>query len=382
EKSFILFFSQNPKKILPFLFFILSFIPSGISAQDESEIFLEGSFITSFAKEEGYLWIATYSDGIFRYSYKDNKWINFSTKNKKLENDLFGAIAVNKDYVWAATNDGLFTYDKKRDKWRKRKFALGGEMGNWIRALTYDPDKNYLWIGRFKNLTLLDVRRQRYLDFDLTKNNDAKTNNVISVCLDGDSLVWFGTESGVHIYDKGKKIDDKSAWNFINNKKGFLGDGDAVSVSEILFESTNVWFGTDEFVTNELPQFNTGGIYRFDRQLKWDKISKQNGLAGNGIYSLERTGNKIWASLYSFNKKDKKEYGKGLVLINRFNGIPTTLDLNKTELNTSEIHALFFDGTYMWIGTTKGLWRITISNPLAKWYPVKEDPKKKTKPKK
>ena len=149
---------HKPKKFFEKLFlipfFILFFLPFNLSAQIESELFLEGSFITGIAHEEDNLWVATYGDGIFRYSYADNEWTNFSSKNKKVENDLFGNIAASKDYVWAGSNDGLYTYDIKRDNWRKRKFAVGGEMGNWIRALTYDPYKNYLWIGRFINLTL------------------------------------------------------------------------------------------------------------------------------------------------------------------------------------------------------------------------------------
>ena len=362
---------------------ILLLIPINLSAQDESQLYLDGSFISGITKEGDNLWVATYGDGIFRYSYKDDEWENFSTKNKQIDNDLFGTIAANKDYVWAGSNDGLYTYDKKRDKWRKRKFAAGGEMGNWIRALTYDSNKNYLWIGRFINLTMLDVRRRRFTDFDLTIHNDAKTNDIISIGLDGDSLVWFGTESGVHIYDKRKNIKDKSAWSFITNKnKGFQEDGDAVSISQILCEGNYIWFGTDEFITKESPQFNLGGIYRYNRRFSWDKISTQSGLPANGVYSMQRTGNTIWASLYSFNKNEKKEYGQGIVLINRFNGISTPINLNKTDLSSSEIHALYFDGTYMWVGSSKGLWRVTIANPLAKWYAVKEKPKKNVRRKK
>ena len=51
--------------------------------------------------------------------------------------------------------------------------------------------------------------------------------------------------------------------------------------------------------------------------LKWDRISKANGLGGNGIYCLARTGNYIWTGVYEFKKNDKEEYGKGLFLINR-----------------------------------------------------------------
>jgi ligand-binding sensor domain-containing protein len=348
--------------------FFLLLTASLTKSQIVSEGYLKGARISSIQKEGNNIWIATYGQGIFRYSLVEDKWISFSTRDKNLENDFFYNIAASKNFVWAGSSEGLFIYDVKRNRWTKRKFALGGELGNWIRALAYDSLENVLWIGRFKNLTLLDVTRQRYSDYDLTKNNDTKTNNFISIRFDGDSLVWFGTENGVHIFNKRKKPEESSAWRYINNKqRGFNGEGDAVSVRDFCFEPSFVWFATDEFITAEKPQFNVGGIYRFNRRLNWERISKQNGLAANGVYTLERTGNYIWAALYLFDKKEKKEYGKGLALINRITGTVKQIDLNDTNINSSTISAMLFDGTYLWFGTEAGLWKIQIYNPLAGW---------------
>lgn len=347
-------------------------------SQVSTEVVLENVSVTSVRVEPNYIWLATYGQGIYRYSKKENKWTNFSTSNNNLENDLFSCIAVSDDYVWAGSIEGLFTYDKKRNTWRKRKFAVGGEMGNWIRSLCYDKKENTLWIGRFKNLTELDVKRQKFTEHDLTKNNDPKTNTIKSIKLDGDSLIWFGSESGVHIYNKQMK-DSESAWLFINNKRGFNAEGDAVSVSDFLFEGDNVWFATDEFVTPQQPNFNLGGIYKFNRKLKWERIAKLDGLPGNGIYCLERTGNKIWAAVYAFDRKNKKEYGKGFVIIDRVTGKISNIDLNLTEISSSLVQSFFFDGTEMWLGTDKGLFKFTIDNPLAKWNGKKETPKKDKK---
>jgi ligand-binding sensor domain-containing protein len=130
-------------------------------SQTESEFFLEGGKITGIKGDKEFLWVSTYGYGIFKYSYKDGKWTNYSTQNRNLENDMFYNIAVGPNYVWAGSAEGLFTYDKKRDQWRKRKFAVGGEFGNWIRSLCYDASDNTLWIGRFRNLTKLDVAKNR-----------------------------------------------------------------------------------------------------------------------------------------------------------------------------------------------------------------------------
>lgn len=336
--------------------------------QINSEIFLEGASVIDIKLDGNYLWAATYGQGIYRYSFNDAKWYNYSTANNNLDNDLFFTIEVSPNYVWAGTTEGLFTLDKKTNKWTKRKFALGGEFGNWIRALMYDKKRDVLWIGRFRNITYLDVKRRRYTDINRLQGNDQKSNTFKSIAMDGDSLVWFGSESGVHKFDLKKKPDDKSAWTYINNKgRNFLGEGQSVSVADFLFEGDNIWFGTDEFITKENPTFNIGGVYLFNRKFQWERLSKVDGLGGNGIYKMLRTGNYIWVGVYEFDRIDKKEFGKGLFLINRNNLQVNPVDLNQIKINSSTILSMLYDSGYLWIGTDRGLVRIKLMNELARF---------------
>lgn len=350
----------------------LTFLFTSNSVAQDHEIFLKGAAVTDIAEEEGFLWVSTYGQGIYRYSIADGKWMNYSTKSGNLSDDLFYAVEVSKNFVWAASVEGLFTLTKKGGRWDKRKFAQGGEFGNWIRSLKYDEKENVLWIGRFRNITRFDLKTRRYEDIDRTQGTDQKSNTIKSIELDGDSLIWFGTESGVHIYNKKKKHDDPLAWRYFTNKsKAFKEEGKTVSVSKILFEGRNIWFGTDEFITAEQPDFNLGGVYIHDRRFNWEKIYKRNGLGGNGIYSLCRIGNYIWVGVYEFDKQKKLEYGKGLYIINRVTRQVFPVDLNELDITSSSILSFHFDGTNIWIGTGEGLVRLRINNRLAEW------PKKK-----
>jgi len=353
-----------------FLFyFLLSFAFSFNSfAQNQSEVFLRGAAVIDIVEEEGFLWVATYGQGIYRYSKNDGKWMNFSTISGNLSDDLFYAIEVSKNFVWAASVEGLFTFTKKAGRWDKRKFAQGGEFGNWIRSLKFDDEANVLWIGRFRNITRFDLKTRKYVDINRIQGTDQKSNTIKTIAFDGDSLIWFGTESGAHIYNKKKKYTDPAAWRYLSNKnKGFKEEGNTVSVSSILFEGNNIWFGTDEFVTVDQPDFNVGGIYIFDRRFYWDRINKRNGLGANGIYSLCKVGNYIWVGVYEFDKQQKIEYGKGLYLINRINRQVEQVDLNALNITSSTILSFHFDGTYLWIGTEEGLVRLKIENELAEW---------------
>ena len=352
------------KTLLPSIIFFISSITFG---QIQSQSFLEGAKITDISQQDDFLWVATYGQGIYQYSLKDGKWTNYSSKSGNLENDLFHCVAASKNYVWAGANDGLYIYSRRTKKWTKRKFAQGGEFGNWIRTLDFDQKRNRLWIGRFRNVTVLDLKSYRYTDYNRVINGDDKTNNFNKIVFEGDSVVWFGAESGVHKFLDKKRIYDKSAWSFMDNSgRNFNGDGNSVSVTDFAFEKNNIWFGTDEFITKDQPEYNVGGIYVWDRNLNWDRISKADGLGGNGIYCIARTGNYIWAGVYEFKKNDKEEYGKGLYLINRFTRTVTPVDLSILNVTTSNILALYFDGTNLWIGTSSGLIKLTIANELAK----------------
>lgn len=356
--------SNNIKKIL-----VLSLVlfPVLLIAQTESKLFLENAIVTDIKKFGEELWVATYGQGIYQYNPKENKWINYSSKTSDVNNDLFHCVEVNRDFIWGGGNEGLFIYNRKTKKWNLKKFSQGGEFGNWIRALYFDRKENKLWIGRFRNVTVFDVKSGTYKDYNRVISGNEKTNNINCIVAEADSAIWFGAESGVHKLNL-KMKDENNAWEYFTNKgRWFKGEGVSVSVSDMLFQKNSIWFATEEFITKDQPQYNIGGIYIYDRKLNWDRIGKANGLGGNGIYSIEKVGNYVFAGVYEFSLRDKSEYGKGLFMINRINKKVYPIDLNQINISTSTIRKIYFDGNFLWLGTDKGLVRINISNPLAKW---------------
>ncbi len=331
-----------------------------LDAQTESvEVFLEGKKITDIKNDGVDIWVSTEGNGIFKYIKWKNKWINFSTENKKIKQDFFYCLEVGPRYIWAGSADGLYTYDKKRKRWRKKKFGLGGQFSNWIRSLKYDKKENKLWIGRFKYLSQFDLISKKYMDFDLTVDKIEKTNSIKHINIDGDSVIWIGVEAGLHKY--AKNLDSFSTTFYDSKNNNFLSGGDQVSISSILFEQNNIWFGTDEFVTNQNPEYNLGGLFRFDREVNWLKFDEHSSLAGSGIFSLELTGNYIWSSVYKFDPQSNKLIGMGLNLINR-----KTLKIIKIENNLipDTIYTLHFDGENMWLGTNNGIRKISLTNEL------------------
>lgn len=356
------------KKTILILIYLLCSFTANAQEKPNIEFFLEGAIISEIVGNPDEIWVATYGRGIYHYSVQDGKWENYSTSKGNLQQDFFYCVTFNDDFVWAGSSDGLFTLDRKRSTWRKRKFGMGGELGNWIRAIEYDEHFQSVWIGRFKYLTRFDINKQRFFDYDLTVGGNVKTNNIKYIKLDGDSLIWFASEVGIHKYDKSKDIEDKSSLTYFDNKQNrFNEEGDAITISDMICEPETIWFGLEEFVTVQRPEFNIGGLYEYDRNVYWERLDTQTGLPGNGIFCLEKTGNILWASTYEFNRKNKEQDGKGIALINRVTKEVSVITKDELNLRSNKILSMYFDGVNMWLGTDAGLIRIKLLNELASW---------------
>lgn len=318
--------------------------------------------IYDIISDDGDIWAASYGNGIYHYSKDKNKWTNYSTQNNKLSIDFFYCIASDGENIWAGSTDGLFIFDKKRKTWTKRKFGKGGQLGNWIRALEYDKYSNVMWIGRFMYLTKYYIDTKKFTDYDLTVNRDVKTNTIKMIKIDGDSLVWFGTENGLHKYNKRLGEPGENSIHFYNNRLNYFNrDGKSISVASIVLEKQNVWIGLDEFLTKENPNYNIGGVYKYDRQNEWTRYDGDNGLKGNGIYDLTLIGNYIFISNYQFSLSAKQSYGRGLSAINIQSNKIFNID---SEMLPQNIFSLYFDGINLWLGTDNGIWQIIFQNDI------------------
>lgn len=351
-------------KAISKLLLLLLFFSSSQKALD-IKTYLKGLRVNDISSDRGGLWIATYGGGIYRLEAKDDSLRSYSAENGDLPMNFFYSVRANDEFVWAGSTDGLFILDRRQNRWTKRKFSLGGQLANWIRALAYDKNEDALWIGRFNYLTKLDLKKRRFTDYDLTVKENSKTNTVVSLALDGDSTLWVGTECGLHKLPRNREISAPDINEFYDNSSNdFLGEGQAVSVSDMAFSGQNLYIGTDQFVSPEHPDYNVGGIYKYDRKINWLKFDTKNGLDGNGIYRLLKIGPSILASLYQFSSETKEQYGRGLAVLDTRN--------DRTRMVTEEsipksIYSMFFDKKYLWLGTDDGLLRITVLNDIAKW---------------
>jgi hypothetical protein len=348
------------KKYL-FLLIFLSLV-SKVFCQ-ESQTFLGGKDVTDLHKDGEILWVTTNGSGIYAYDYQSEKFQRYYDKNSELDQNFFHTISASDKYVFAGSTDGFYIFDKRRQRWIKRKFGKGGQLSNWIRDVVYDESTGIAWIGRFMYLTSFNTRTRRFEDYDLTKKGNPKTNTIKTIELDGDSLIWIGTEGGLNKYDKSKDFNEKGAVEFFDNSLNYFGGmGEEISVSDIYTTPENIWIGLDEFRTEDRPEYNPGGLYKYDRGYHWIRFGTEDGLDGSGILSIEKTGHYLWVSLYQFGKQEKEKYGRGLAILNIMNN---KIQMVQNQKLPRLINKILFDGRNLWLAASDRLVKINMENEFS-----------------
>ncbi|NOX16801.1 MAG: hypothetical protein GXO87_00765, partial [Chlorobi bacterium] len=147
-----------------------------------------------------------------------------------------------------------------------------------------------------------------------------------------------------------------------NSNNNFESKAKSISFSAIVPQKKVIWFGLDEFVTKENPEYNTGGLYKYDRRANWERFDKHSGLPGNGIFDVAETGNYLWISTYEFNPKTKEQYGRGLAL---FNKKTEKIKVINDDRIPNNIYSIFFDGDFLWLGSDNGIFRIDLRNKFS-----------------
>jgi len=326
--------------------------------------FFVGMKIKDFSIDKNSFWLASEGNGIIEFSPSENTWKTYSSENGKLSNDIFYAISQAGKYVFVGSIDGLFIFDKRKKRWSKRKFSIGGQLGNYIRSIEYDEKNKTMWIGRFQFLTQYNMKKRRFENYDLTQNNDNKSNSVTKLKVIDENL-WVGTENGLFSIPLEQDYSEKLQYNYFGNSLNYFpNSGEKISISAIMKEKDNYWFGCNEFRTKENPEFNLGGFYKYDGMNSWLKIDKNTGINADGISDAIVIGNFIFVAVYEFDKNKKQIYGRGLNLINRSNGKIIKISSDYLPEQINKIH--YLDGN-LWLASDNGLFKMQLENKFFNW---------------
>ena len=312
-----------------------------------------------------YLWIGT-SNGLIRYDTEEEEQIEvYDNKHQLLSNGIF-AISLDKNgWPWIGTYGGGLSYFNGSN-WKNYNTPDGLND-----AFVYDIawDKEKIWLATWSGVNFSTINQdiaKTWASFTV-KNSDGGLIDdwVYAVEVEKSGRIWFGTESGISTYYKGK-------WKGLNNTNGlgasynlvkeknreimslFKGQHHNASpsipniqtadykpnyiVSMLLDEKNRLWIGTWG-----------GGLSLLDtKTFKFRNFTTQDGLPGNFILSIEEDhSGGLWIGT---NDGLSLFDGKKFLNFSRINGLKSKFIFS---LEAAQDHSL-------WVGGHQTLTRIII----------------------
>jgi signal transduction histidine kinase/DNA-binding response OmpR family regulator len=160
-----------------------------------------------FRDHTGLVWIATWTEGVFRFDPKTKELTNYFRNDKGMYNGMTRNLYEDRSGVlWLGTRGGLNRYDRTRDTFVRYERKLGdpNSMSENTAFDIYEDEQGYLWIGTYGGgLNRFDPETETFRHFTIA--DGLPSNNVFSIQPDRKGKMWFSTDRGIASYDPKKE---------------------------------------------------------------------------------------------------------------------------------------------------------------------------------
>lgn len=243
--------------------------------------------------ENGYLWIATYSSGVFicnpqERTFEQLQLDPYFDRTETVRTISKGALG---DY-WLGTRGGLYVYSPNRGVtgFYKHDDRDENSLANNSVLDIYHDARGEIWLGTRGGLSLLSKSKQVFRDYRALPDDNRYLNcNIIyTFWIDDSNRIWIGTEDGgINILDQKSgtfryMTSDPENPNSLSQDciKAFLDDGKG-----------NLWIGTF-WGGIDILDLKTGQI-RHQRRIRGDPSS----LSDNRVWDMccDKEGD-IWVA--------------------------------------------------------------------------------------
>ena len=203
------------------------------------------SAITSILKDsEGFIWIGTYSDGLFKYNSIDFKSYKQELNSKKgsLNSSIvYSTFQDSQNNIWVGTELGLNLYNKVKDDFDEISLLKKGKKIKFaVHAITEFDENTLLYGTHQQGLYKLDKKTftSKLIKY---KENESTINlqiNTIEKSKNGRFLI--GTNQGLMTFDPYNEVLQLAKFN---TKNGY--DTIKMSIESMLIADDNsIWIGT------------------------------------------------------------------------------------------------------------------------------------------
>ncbi|HSD06810.1 hybrid sensor histidine kinase/response regulator transcription factor [Flavobacterium sp.] len=302
------------------------------------------------------LWIGTKNKGLLKLDTSTNKFVPFlsNEKNKEINTDIRALTFDNKGSLWIGAYDGIYIYgqDKSLEKINNTNNNNGIDK---VKSVFVDK-KGSVWIGcYYKGVNIWDVSNVNFSNYNQNSKKIPMSFDVVSsIIADKNQNIYFGTEGGgVTIYNK-----NTSTTSYINSKNGQTDKNDIKSMC--LSADNILWIGT---FSKGLTAYNT-----ISKRIEDHRISTElkEFLKETGVYSIKTEANGIvWIGTFSKGLIRYDSTNKTFQIIGNDNTKPNFLTNNIVRT------ILIDKKNSLWVGTQNGLNYVTLNSLKPNNYSIK-----------
>ena len=288
------------------------------------------------------IWAVSNTNGISVLDLSTNKFKHYENsptdRNSLASNELNDAYVDLEGRIWIATYEGLDLFSEADDNFIRFSTSSNDMPTNIVTSIYQSREGKY-WVGTFYGLASGTPNLFTKVDIEY---GELSSNSVNAFAETQDGSLWVGTDDGLN-----RLRPNATIFEWINESTDpGLSSPDVMS---LLADGTNLWVGTYSAGLNRLDLTNNETVVYTHSALKEDSIGQ------NGITSLlkARDGTLLVGT-----------FGGGISIYNEATDNFTTLKNrpgDKNSLSNNYVIALFQDSLgYIWIGTEKGLNRLSL----------------------
>jgi len=254
-------------------------------------------------KKTGDVWLGLFGGGLARFS--GGRFDHWHQLNSGLVNDVVYGVAVQDDYVWAATTAGASRYNTVTGEWTifTEKNAPMEEIWNYNVAVGKGKVYLAVWGSGMLEYDIATGRWKDYLDPDREMEidlyrDDGIVHVIVTAASPAEDVVWISSYFGACRYDGRHwrafyNQDSGLANDFINNAKArsadeawFATDKGASAITDF---SSNTW------VTYTRNADGRGGkaVVTRDKEVL-ETVELETGIPQNFIIAYDIDGNDVW----------------------------------------------------------------------------------------
>ncbi len=303
-----------------------------------------------FFENKKNIWLSTHGQGLIKYdvefdSFKQftNSSIDYNSISSNVVNGVFQDKSGN---IWIYTDDGLNVLQNNEIElkvWGNFTAAKSEitSSGNEISSAVLENGN--LWVGGWgTGLFCLNLQSNKKENYPCGRRN---IDNLIWSVLPFDNEIWYGSFSGLHIFNP----KNKQHRNFLNNPTYPVKKDSIAAFCLFKDKEHSVW----------ISLLADNGILNYDSASKkfrhFSMYKNGDNYFPFGHYDAiaQTDDGKIWMG---------SNRSKGLVFfdkkLNRFQ----SFIIDKKPVFNDNVNCLFAQGEFLWIGTNNGLYKMNLKD--------------------